>query len=581
MRFPAASNEAQVIELFHCRKHTLPMETTAGMRNRISATIFVALTFFVMASTRPLRGAQLSPATAAAFDRYIQAKETASNRTLPEPEEFLTIDTLRGQAKSQAYTHLRNREILVERDQAAGSLSIPGGLIHDWIGLIFVPSISLTQAIASLQDYDRDSDYYRPQVLVSRLLNRSGDDFHVYLRLKQTHAITLVFDTEYDVVYTQLDLAHVSSRSVSTHIVEVQNPGQPNEHDNPATEDRGFLWRLNSYWRFYEAGGGVYIQCNAISLTRDVPIGLGWMIRPFIENIPRESLYFTLDATRRALEENFTGRPPGITRNSCVEFQRKKSNCERKTKMHMKQLATERSHLPQGKQVQIGSAAKSAPSFRDATRIQESITSSAERKVLLWLAVRIPSGINSDHLTLLGFVAMFLAGVSYSIARWHRVGLLLATFFLAVNWFGDSLDGTLARVRNCQRPRYGFYVDHIIDSFGALFLIGGLALSTYIDWRIAAAMLIAFLLLSIETYLATYTLGTFRLSFALFGPTEIRILLALGNAVLWFQPRVTIPGFHSRLLDFGGLLAACGMLLMAIVAAIWHTRDLYRQETKR
>src|SRR6202035_3121759 len=141
-----------------------------------------------------------------------------------------------------------------------------------------------------------------------------------------------------------------------------------------------------------------------------------------------------------------------------------------------------------------------------------------ERKALLWLAERLPPFIKPDHLTVLGFVAMFLAGCSYAFGRWTPWGLLLATFCLALNWFGDSLDGTLARVRNRQRPRYGFYVDHMIDSFGALFLMGGLAVSGYIDWRIAMGLLVAFLLLSIESYLASYTLGIFRLSFAKFGP---------------------------------------------------------------
>jgi archaetidylinositol phosphate synthase len=154
----------------------------------------------------------------------------------------------------------------------------------------------------------------------------------------------------------------------------------------------------------------------------------------------------------------------------------------------------------------------------------------------------MPSWINSDHLTLLGFVAMFLAGVSYLIARWDRAGLILATICLALNWFGDSLDGALARVRDSQRLRYGFYVDHMIDSFGAVFLMSGLGVSGYIDWRIAASMLVAFLLLSIESYLATYTRGIFRLSFAKFGPTEIRILLALGNVVLWFHPNARVTG---------------------------------------
>ena len=137
---------------------------------------------------------------------------------------------------------------------------------------------------------------------------------------------------------------------------------------------------------------------------------------------------------------------------------------------------------------------------------------------------------------------MFLAGASYAFARTNRFGLILATCFLALNWFGDSLDGTLARLRNRQRPRYGFYVDHMVDTFGGLFLMGGLALSGFIDWRIALAMFIAFLMLSVQVYLATYTVGTFQLSFAKFGPTEIRILLSAGNLALWFHPDARIFG---------------------------------------
>ena len=156
---------------------------------------------------------------------------------------------------------------------------------------------------------------------------------------------------------------------------------------------------------------------------------------------------------------------------------------------------------------------KTMKSFVNATRIQESVTSGLERKVLPWMAYHMPLWVNSDQLTLLGFVAMFMAGCSYLLGRWHPIGLLLATVCLVVNWFGDSLDGTLARVRNRKRPRYGFYIDHIVDSFGALFLMTGLGLSGYVDSRIAMAMLIAFLLLSIETYLASCTLGIFRLSF--------------------------------------------------------------------
>ena len=217
--------------------------------------------------------------------------------------------------------------------------------------------------------------------------------------------------------------------------------------------------------------------------------------------------------------------------------------------------------------------------FKNATRLQNSFTAAPERQALLWLAARMPASINSDHLTLLGFAAMFLAGGSYVLARWNPWGLLLATFCLVLNWLGDSLDGTLARVRNRQRPRYGFYVDHMSDSFGALFLMGGLAASGYIDWRIAMGLLVAFLLLSIESYLASYTLGVFRLSFAKFGPTEIRILLAIANTILFFMPAARIPGWSHRLLNVGGALAIVAMAAMALFAAVSHTLTLHRQES--
>jgi archaetidylinositol phosphate synthase len=219
--------------------------------------------------------------------------------------------------------------------------------------------------------------------------------------------------------------------------------------------------------------------------------------------------------------------------------------------------------------------------FRDAFRLQESFTAVAERKTLAWLAARLPPGVNSDHLTLLGFAAMFLAGASYAFARTNRAGLLLATVFLALNWFGDSLDGTVARVRNCQRPRYGFYVDHMIDTFGGLFLMGGLAISGFVDWRIALGMFVAFLMLSVEVYLATYTIGTFRLSFAKFGPTEIRILLALGNVALWFHVDARVFGATYRLFDVGGIIAIVGMASMLVISTSFNVVKLYRQERVR
>ena len=308
MSFSGISNEAQVIELFRRRWHTWRMEIITGMRRRTSPAISLALILLGVPSTRPLNAGQLSPETAAAFEQHIRSKEALDARTLSDPKHFLRIDGLQEVEREQAYARLKRGDILIGSDAAQGTSlhSIPGGLIHDWIGLVFVPSISMQQAVAALQDYGDDTDYYRPQVLKAKLLDRSGDDFHVFLRLRQTHGITVVFDTEYDIRYTQLDATHAYSRSYSTRIAEVEYPGQEREHEAPPADDRGFLWRLYSYWRFLEADGGVYIQCNAISLTRDVPAGLGWIVRPFIEKIPRESLSFTLDATRKALVSKFS-----------------------------------------------------------------------------------------------------------------------------------------------------------------------------------------------------------------------------------------------------------------------------------
>jgi phosphatidylglycerophosphate synthase len=216
--------------------------------------------------------------------------------------------------------------------------------------------------------------------------------------------------------------------------------------------------------------------------------------------------------------------------------------------------------------------------FRNAERVQQTLVTGAEKRALRWLAARMPAWVNSDHLTLLGFVAQFLVGVSYALAAYDNRFLLLANGFLALNWFGDSLDGTLARFRNRQRPRYGFYVDHIIDSFGAVFLCGGLALSGYMSPMVAMALLTAFLMLSIESYLTTYCLGKFHLGHFFFGPTEIRIILAIGNIALLWKPTVHFLAGLYPLFDIGGIIASLGMTFMLVISAIRHTVTLYREE---
>jgi phosphatidylglycerophosphate synthase len=216
--------------------------------------------------------------------------------------------------------------------------------------------------------------------------------------------------------------------------------------------------------------------------------------------------------------------------------------------------------------------------FPEMRRMQESWIAGAERRALLWLAARTPLWIGPDHLTALGLAAQIGAGTCYALARWNRYALLGVIACLALNWLGDSLDGTLARARKRLRPRYGFYVDHMVDSFGALALMGGLALSGYMHPWIAIGLLVAFLLLSIQSYLAARSLGEFRLSFWRFGPTELRILLAVGNLALLWKPRVHFLGRNYTLFDIGGTIGLAGMVLMLVSFTAENTLRLYREE---
>ena len=216
--------------------------------------------------------------------------------------------------------------------------------------------------------------------------------------------------------------------------------------------------------------------------------------------------------------------------------------------------------------------------FPDMLRIQESWVATAEKRALLWLAARTPDRINPDHLTVLGLAAQIGAGVCYALASRNRYALLGVISCLALNWLGDSLDGTLARVRQRLRPRYGFYVDHMVDTFGGLALMVGLALSGYMHPAIAIGLLVAFLMLSIQSYLATHALGEFRISFWRFGPTELRILLAIGNLALFWKPVIHLFGGQYRLFDVGGAIGLAGMSLMVVVFTLQNTLRLYREE---
>lgn len=216
--------------------------------------------------------------------------------------------------------------------------------------------------------------------------------------------------------------------------------------------------------------------------------------------------------------------------------------------------------------------------FRPARRVHHALTAPAEKAILEYTARHAPRWLTSDQLTLLALVAQMGAGLCYALARVHRLALLAVIVCIALNWFGDSLDGTLARVRNQQRPRYGFYVDHVCDLFGAVALMAGLGASGLVHWPVAVAMLLCFLLLAAESFLATYTLGHFELSHAYFGPTELRLLLVVGNLALLHSAYATVLGHRMLLFDLGGTIAAGCMAVMVVRLALSHTSQLYREE---
>ena len=257
----------------------------------------------VLLASCPGRAVDLKPETDTAFNRYVQLSEQRMQNDL-QAGPFLWTDGLPAQQRQEVYERLKRGEVVTQKLETLDrgtSLPVPGGLIHHWIGIVFIPGATLTRTLALLQDYDEHSKIYAPRVLSSRLLEHQGDNFKVFLRLREQKVVTVVLNSEYEVHYFHLDPARAGSRSYSTRVNEVESPRQPGEREKPPGADSGYLWRLNSYWRFCERDDGVYVQLEAISLTRDIPEGLGWLIRPFVTSIPKESLEFTLQRTQDAV----------------------------------------------------------------------------------------------------------------------------------------------------------------------------------------------------------------------------------------------------------------------------------------
>jgi hypothetical protein len=239
---------------------------------------------------------QLQPHTLETFAAYIRDAETAMQQTRQGKGPFLWSDGTPERAQQ-----VRAGGVVAQFWSGRGPTKVPNGLIHDWIGAAFIPAVNLEKTLALIQDYDHHQTIYRPEVIASRLISHRNNDFQIYLRLLKKKIITVVLDTDHDVHYRSLDPTRALCRSYTTRIAEVENAGTSKEKVQPPDTGHGFLWRLYSYWRFQEQEGGVSVECRAISLTRDVPLGLGWMIEPIIQKLPKESLIRTLEATRRAL----------------------------------------------------------------------------------------------------------------------------------------------------------------------------------------------------------------------------------------------------------------------------------------
>ena len=453
----------------------------------------------------PGAAAQPSAAAAAGYETYVAG--VAARLT-------------GGRAQGADETRLQRGDVIVER--VAPGVTLPGALLHDWRATALIAGARRSSLERLLRDFRAYPRVFAPEVVEARETGGAGDHVQAFLRVRQKHVMTVTLDTSYDVTFGA-GAGRGWSVSRSLRVQEVDGAGRV----LPEVEGHGFVWRTVTFWNYEERDGGLLVQVESVSLSRGIPAGLGWAVRPYVESVPRESLAFTLQAVRKALEEIM------------VNIQNE---------------------------------------FRAATRVHGALTASLERKALLWMAAQAPAWVTSDGLTLLGLLAQMGAGVCYGLARFDRQALWLVCLCLVLNWLGDSLDGTVARVRGQQRPRYGFYVDHVVDVLGSTALMAGMGLSGLVHWQVALGMLVAFLLLASESYLATYTLGKFEMSQGRFGPTELRLLLIAANMALLRSPSVTVAGHRMFLLDVGGSIGMAGMAAMLGLAVLRHAAQLYHEE---
>ena len=276
------------------------MDKSDALARRLMAVFLAAILLFVL----PLKAADLQAQAAQNYARYIALTQAQVDAELAQSGSYLWVERLPEARRTEALAQLRSGGVVIEKLETLDDgkpIAVPGGLIHHWIGTAFVPGATLAQTLAFMEDYDHKVEYFKPDIVRSKILKHEGNDYFVLLRFYQKKIITTVIDTDQEVHYHVVDQTHAWSRSSATRVQEVDNPGKSDERLEPEGHDRGFVWKLNTFWRFEEKDGGTYLECQAISLSRDIPTGLGWMVGSFVSSVPRESLTFTLTTARAAL----------------------------------------------------------------------------------------------------------------------------------------------------------------------------------------------------------------------------------------------------------------------------------------
>jgi hypothetical protein len=254
---------------------------------------------------------KLKTETQEAFERYVKLADARNEGELKRSTALLWVDGFPEEQRAEAYAELRRGEVKMQKLEILENdkpIACPGGMIHHWTGVVFIPGAKVEDVLGVLEDYNRHSVYYAPDVERSKIESREGDHFRVFLRFRRHKVITVVLNTEHEVQYYHDAPGKAHSRSSAVRIAEVENAGKTYEREKTPGDDDGFMWRMETWWRMEEQDGGVYVQSEVVSLTREIPTGLGWMIRPFVTDIPKETLTFTLQATRKAVEGHRTAR---------------------------------------------------------------------------------------------------------------------------------------------------------------------------------------------------------------------------------------------------------------------------------